>query len=63
MPKRVNKYKQSSLRRIQEGGAAEDNFRGNGSTPKTRKRILPLITCLKWKIRNVRTVKSSFLVG
>lgn len=44
MPKRVNKYKQSSLRRIQEDGAAEDNFRGNGSTPETRKRILPFVT-------------------
>lgn len=52
MPKRVNKRNQTSLRRIQEhGGAAEDNFRRNGSTTKTRKRrILPVITWLKWKI-------------
>lgn len=44
MPKRRNESRKSNLRRIQEGGGAEDNFRGNGSTPKTRERILPLIT-------------------
>ena len=46
MPKRVNKHNQTNLGRIQEhGGAAEDNFRRNGSSTKTRKRrILPVIT-------------------
>lgn len=47
MPKRVNKYKQDSLKRMENDGATSS---GKGKTPTKRKRFLFVIKLLRYSI-------------